>query len=334
MSEEKIKNIKGPISFRLFSKNDKKIYIFGDIHTKFNIDCPSSQNIVDVLKAINKKFTLFLEAGECNEEKKELKTYICEINQKVKSTDTRTVKYSDARHLYFDFFLEGLYAFINGLDTFVKRAEQVNYDMSKLSDEEINLYISKMMSGFQTYVDNIENTSKFISNATFGITKMELYNNIINLEKENNELYILLLTFLKQMRENTINEEKNNNTDYLLNIWGDLLVKYLRKTSKNQRPSINLNIWKEKLQKSKNYIKGLMSYYALLSGFYMDVYLLYYLLHNNPNDNNVVYAGEVHCTHYKQVLEKYGYKLEFETISPPDLAQCVSTNNIKLPLFS
>jgi hypothetical protein len=137
------------------------------------------------------------------------------------------------------------------------------------------------------------------------------------------------------VRREAFDENSDMKAQALLRMYGGALSEYKRKLDIGEKPQVILEIWFKNLKNSSNFLAGLPAYYIHYTSFYMDAYLLYHLLHNNPNKNNVIYAGEAHIEHCQKFLEYYGYELKFRITSPNgEYDQCIPINDKTLPLFS
>ena len=199
----------------------------------------------------------------------------------------------------------------------------------------IILHISTLVESYDTYIKNKKSTWNLIDKPTFALKKMNIYDDLKNLKQVNKELYDVFTWYLKTMRAEAVNEDSEYKVVTLLNMYGSLLTEYKDKMNKGERPTIQLGVWFNLIKNSKDFLGGLSTYYTYYTSFYMDVYLLYHLLHNNPNKNNVIYAGEIHIINCQKFLNKYGYERKFIIRSPNGKSdQCVPINDTTLPLFS
>lgn len=316
---KKITHIQGPVTFRLLTNDEKKIYLFGDMHVKTGIECPNYESIIEVLDNVTNKYNFYVEAApEHAEEEIELSNYLREVIKKIRSNSIRSVKYTDTRHIYFDYILHGVMAMYDNLGF-------LGEGLSKgtLSDILINSLLNKIVGAYNILLKNMEQTEQVINNVMFGINKMNLNEKIKSLRISNPVLSSKILNFLQTQRDNILSLTFISNYSNSLSYFGDMIdeLKITGRVPSNFFQSVKVNY---------SLLLEISGEIAELTGLYMDIYLLYQLLTDDV-ENNVIYAGELHCKKYTEFLTEIGYKIKFEY---GDISQCLPIKDAKLPLFS
>lgn len=358
LSEQRVKNVHGPISFHLLKKGDKKLYLFGDRHYKHPGSCPSSQNIVSLLNDIKERHNLFVE-GNCREIRNfELTNYICEILQKVKQSETRNIFYSDRRYSHIPFILNVMTMLDSLVEKnmmiFLRSFYEYKYDLDEDDDEDdetkTNEYKTEaVLTDFRegsnlTDIDNIltklskEDFNSFMLLNDYGVEMTENFNetefkNIIKMaENIFDDIY----------KKNKIKDERIDDfVERLNNIW--IKTKDLNFVNSRIKLSQTVNNYLQDDEINKKIIHTKVQI-AQTAGIYMDIYLLANFLLSDIN-NNVVYAGDFHIRAYVHLLKQLGFTEEFSYKAPKMVfeskkdyyqhhEQCTPLGNTKLPLFS
>jgi len=331
MSQENtVKNIKGPVTFRIWTKGLQKIYMFGDMHVRSMGKCPDSKDIVEVLNSITQPYDLYVEgAPEHANEEIELTNYLRDVLKLVQSNNVINVKYSDARHIFFDFYLTGICHLFSTL-------EQCCEYLSKnkeISPELLNSYINEVAESVILYYKHESETNDLLDKPLNTLKKMNIMEEFKIFKKSNNEnkeKADLLLDFLKTIRNENLTDEFNNLLNMYLNLLGSLFLESDKKTPKEPSNKIAETFFKIVQPKFLANFTILSNRLALLGGLYMYFYLLFHLFKNN-NTHNVIYAGEIHIENYTRALRALDYNEEYAV---SDLKQCIPLGNNKLPLFS
>lgn len=341
MSEEnsEIKNIQGPISFRYLTDGKQNIYLFGDKHIRSAKECPESQNIVDVLKSITQPYDFYVEgAPDHAHEDIELTNYLRDVLKLVHSNNVINVKYSDVRHIHFDYYLKG----ISGVFGILSNCSK-DYANGVMTDELFNTYINQLVNSLEIYYKYQDETNNIIFEPSWTFKQMDIvddFKSFSSSSAENmNKAEFLLDGFFNKLRKLEYDEDFINNFDEIMNKLGPLFFfRNKRGEIKPRKPSeeiaVNFIILVKPKQNGsfdvhKKYDQ-MSAAIAHIGGLYMDFYLLLNFLKNN-NTNNVIYAGEWHIVNYTRFFDAIGFDTKY---AKADIEQCVPIGDNKLPLFS
>jgi len=334
-----IKNIQGPVSFRYLTNGTQNIYLFGDMHIRSNKECPDSQNIVDVLKSVTQAYDLYVEGAPNHaHDDFELTNYLRDVLKLVNSNNVINVKYSDARHIFFDYFLVGL------LQVFGLLSEYYRDDVNITNQPVLISYINNIIDALKIYYEHQEETNNISYDTAWTFKKMGIIEEFKTFSKSNPEnsrnAQLLVDNFFHANRADYFNEKGElliqDDMNEVLNLLGPLFFTRNKrgelKTKKEsaQNMIIFWRFMKSKIQKNNNIFEKIHTTLAQLSGLYMDFYLLFNFLRNN-NTNNVIYAGEWHILNYVTFFKGIGFS---EIYSTADINQCVSIGDNPLPLFT
>jgi hypothetical protein len=334
-----IQNIQGPITFRYLTNGTQNIYLFGDKHVRSAKECPDSQHIVDVLKSVTQPYDFYVEgAPEHAHEDIELTNYLREVLKLVHSNNVINVKYSDVRHIHFDYYLKGITSVINLLSNCSK-----DYANGVMDNTLLNSYINQIVNSLEIYYKYQEETNNFINVPNWTFNKMGIvddFKNFSNSSTENaNKADFLLNGFFNKLRNLEYDQKFIDNFDEIMNTLGPLFFfRNKRGEIKPRKPSEEIAVRFMFLMKPKqNGSLDVHNKYDQMSlkiihigGLYMDIYLLLNFLKNN-NTNNVIYAGEWHIINYTRFFNAIGFETKY---AKADIGQCVPIGDNKLPLFS